>query len=138
VAQEDGIQSGHTHHEVELVIRDVELVHHIVELVSHIVELVSHIVELVSHMAEHILPEGWEGGVIQMDVGSEVQAPHHTVAALLAGDTRLVGAAGPEGDNLVGDPHNIHSRTCFLPLECVDRRSESGTQRAKRKLVSRG
>jgi len=135
VAQEDGIRYGHTQvghiHEEGLVSR-------VVELVIRDVELVHHIVELVSHMAEHILPEGSEGGVIQMDVGSEVQVPHHTVAALLAGDTPLVGAAGPVGDNLVGDPHNIHSRTCFLPLECVDRRSESGTQRVKRKLVSGG
>jgi len=135
VAQLAGIQFGHTQ---DGHIHEEELVSRVVELVIHIVELVHHIVELVSHMAEHILPEGWEVGVIQMDIGSEVQAPHHTVAALLAEDTRLVGSAGPEGDNLVGDPHNIHSRTCFLPLECVDRRSESGTQRAKRKLVSRG
>lgn len=139
VAQEGEIRGGGIQDDIreeELVSRDEELVSRNEEPVSCKEEPVSRNEELVSRdvsrdveqvsgMVEYILPGGLEGaatcGLLQMDMVSEVQVPHHSIAALLAGDTPLVGGAvDQEGDNMAVDPRNDnnHPRTCFLPLEC--------------------
>jgi len=138
VAQEDEIRGGGIEDDIreeELVSRDEELVSRNEEPVSCKEEPVSRNeevvsrdvsrdVEQVSGMVEYILPGGLEGvatcGLLRMDMVSEVQVPHHSIAALLAGDTPLVGAVDLEGDDMAVDPRNDnnHPRTCFLPFEC--------------------